>query len=193
MGGTIVGGGISSGIKNNVPFIPPVATPTIGSNILTSERAGITTQINDQAMLASVQKSTFGQRINTIAPAVNSNILPALQPSVLIDADPITPGIQSQPGTIQITGPTTVIGNSFSGNSAIQAGNLLIDADPITPGIQTQAGVITATGPTVIVAKVSDDRCGEICWWILPLLGLLLLFGLLSGLYNCFKPKSKDN
>jgi hypothetical protein len=144
-------------------------------------------------MLASVQKLPFGQRLNTIAPAINSNILPPLQPNFLIDADPITPGIQSQPGTVQITGPTTVIGNSFSGNSAIQTGNILIDADPITPGIQTQPGVITATGPPVIVAKISDNRCGEICWWLWPLLGILLILGLLSGLYHCLKPKSKIN
>lgn len=67
--------------------------------------------------------------------------------------------------------------------------NPIIDADPITPGIQTQPGVITQIGPSVIVGKVPNRCCGGITSWLLPLLGLLLLAALLSGLYYYFKSK----
>lgn len=161
----------------------------------------------------------------------------------LVDADPITPGIQLQPGTITQTGPSTVVGGGFVGNSfaaplvdadpitpGIQAqagvitatgpstfttgyqqagyqqlgyqqtvggyqqvvGGGLIDADPITPGIQAQAGVITPTGPPVVVGYSNQNQ--NCCpWWLLPLLCLLLLAGLLGGLYAYFSRRRSSS
>lgn len=66
--------------------------------------------------------------------------------------------------------------------------NPIVDADPITPGIQAQPGVITQIGPSVVVGKISNNKCcGGIASWLLPLLGLFLLAGLLSGLYYYIK------
>lgn len=94
----------------------------------------------------------------------------------VIDADPITPGIQSTPGIVTPVGPPTIAGGyaplpyrpAFGGVSTVGFGgpttiipggvgypgagfggfNRGIDLDPISPGIQTRPGVVTATGPT---------------------------------------------
>ena len=93
------------------------------------------------------------------------------------DVDPITPGIQTTPGTLTATGPSVVVGGApFSGlrASGLIANNVMasgyrgvgipgvnttfgatlggvIDADPITPGIQSQPGIVTPTGPPRLV------------------------------------------
>ena len=71
----------------------------------------------------------------------------------IVDADPITPGIQAQPGVVTATGPGRVVQQGgFGGVGGFGAvGGGLVDADPLTPGIQAQPGTLTATGPTQIV------------------------------------------
>lgn len=91
----------------------------------------------------------------------------------IIDADPITPGIQSTPGVVTPVGPPTVLPGGYGGPVGIGGpvgfgrpiggpiggfGTSFVggrpgfgyDADPISPGIQTRPGVITATGPTMV-------------------------------------------
>jgi hypothetical protein len=68
----------------------------------------------------------------------------------LIDADPITPGIQLQPGTFTATGATMLSSGIGMGGTTFQTA--IVDADPITPGIQAQAGFVTQTGPTTVVS-----------------------------------------
>jgi hypothetical protein len=191
IGATTVGAGFSSGVQNINTFVPPVGISS-GVNMLSSGISGmggggiITTTTADQAMLASVQRSAFGERISTVAPAFNSNQLPPLQPTVLVDVDPFTPGIQieSSAGPVTIADTTTIVGPGFNVPTAI------VDADPITPGIQSQPGIITATGPSVVVGKVpSNQCCGGIFSWLLPLLCLLLLAGLLSSIYYYVKSR----
>lgn len=92
------------------------------------------------------------------------------------DVDPISPGIQTQPGVLTATGPTTVVAGGVGGLGSIAggvdinrfrtpggfgsfnggviggaAGGAVIDADPITPGIQAQPGVVTAVGPPRVI------------------------------------------
>ena len=208
---TAVGGGmLSSGVISG----PPV-------NFQTSI-------IPAPAVLTSgIASSNFQQNINYTGGA-------------LIDADPVTPGIQSQPGTITQTGPTTIVGGGAVGTSfatplvdvdpitpGIQAqpgvltatgpstfvsgyqqtgyqqvgyqqnvgayqqvvGGGVIDADPITPGVQAQAGIITPTGPPVVVGYGNQNCCP---WWLWPLLCILLLAGLLGGLYAYFSRRNQS-
>lgn len=96
--------------------------------------------------------------------------------SGVVDADPITPGIQSTPGVVTPVGPPRIAGGPgfIGGPGPIIGGPVIggpviggpviggprfgyggisrvgggIDLDPISPGIQTRPGVITATGPT---------------------------------------------
>lgn len=69
----------------------------------------------------------------------------------VVDADPLTPGIQSQPGVVTAVGPPRVI-QAGTGMGGFQGLNTaVVDADPLTPGIQAQPGVLTATGPSQVV------------------------------------------
>jgi hypothetical protein len=166
----------------------------------------------------------------------------------VIDADPLTPGIQAQPGVITATGPSTVVGNvngtilggGFQQQGFQTIGGGIIDADPLTPGIQAQPGVITATGPSVVVGYGNQPQCGNCCggnlgypnqsqcgnccggnlgypnqspcgcgnicspyacsngcrvcpWWLWPLLGLLLLGGLIGGLYAFLSKRNSSS
>jgi hypothetical protein len=89
----------------------------------------------------------------------------------VIDADPITPGIQAQPGIVRPVGPPRVVGGPGFGTSVVGGpiiggpgfggpgfGGGFRDIDPITPGIQTRPGVITATGPSVIGGGIPPFR-----------------------------------
>ena len=92
------------------------------------------------------------------------------------DVDPISPGIQTQPGVLTATGPTTVIAGGAGGLGGIAGGvdinrfrtnggfgsfnggvigggigGAVFDADPITPGIQAQPGVVTPMGPPRVI------------------------------------------
>lgn len=83
----------------------------------------------------------------------------------VIDADPITPGIQATPGVVTPIGPPRVvngggprIGAPISGPIGVGVsrpvggiGLGVFDADPITPGIQTRPGVVTPIGPPRMV------------------------------------------
>jgi hypothetical protein len=80
----------------------------------------------------------------------------------VIDADPITPGIQARPGVVTPVGPPRVVGGGapigIGGPIGIGAPRPIggigfggIDADPITPGIQTRPGVVTPVGPPRVV------------------------------------------
>ena len=82
----------------------------------------------------------------------------------VVDADPLTPGIQAQPGVVTATGPARVVqqgvgvAGGFQQVGAIGGG--LVDADPLTPGIQAQPGVITATGPSQVVGGAYGGAVG---------------------------------
>lgn len=90
----------------------------------------------------------------------------------VVDADPITPGIQAQPGVVTPVGPPRVVGGApvgvgYGGPVGIGYGGPVgvgvprpvgpigfgggFDADPITPGIQTRPGVVTPVGPPRMV------------------------------------------
>lgn len=99
-----------------------------------------------------------------------------IAPGFGVDIDPITPGVQTQRGTLTATGPSTLVGGGMLSSGVIGGapagfqtnvltsgiarsgfqqnfvGGGLIDADPFTPGIQAQPGVITATGPSTVVS-----------------------------------------
>lgn len=110
-----------------------------------------------------------GGAIGAGVPTITRNI-----PGAVVDADPITPGIQAQPGVVTPTGPPTVISGptAFGGinttmTSGIAAGAItggfggaVVDADPITPGIQAQPGVVTPTGPPTIVGNTYPESAG---------------------------------
>ena len=128
----------------------------------------------------------------------------------MADADPITPGIQAQPGFVTQIGPAMVVGNTGAVGGALSnalGGTMLgsrlrgsrvigFDADPITPGIQTQPGVVTPIGPAQVVGSVGygsgiygtqsyvGGNCWNCCpWWLWIALGLLLLGAFLGGLF----------
>jgi hypothetical protein len=81
----------------------------------------------------------------------------------VIDADPITPGIQATPGVVTPIGPPRVvsggapIGIRTPGPIGVGVPRPIgvgfggFDADPITPGIQTRPGVVTPVGPPRVV------------------------------------------
>lgn len=78
----------------------------------------------------------------------------------IVDADPFTPGIQAQPGTIIQTGPSTILSSGIKPfGGMFQTGP--IDMDPITPGIQTQAGTVTITGPSTVVSTGFNGIGGQ--------------------------------
>lgn len=121
----------------------------------------------------------------------------------VVDADPVTPGIQAQPGVVTPIGPPRVIsgpgaaaGAGFS--SIARPGFGAVDADPITPGIQATPGVVTPVGPPQAVSQVGmgygtaypsqygfcNNNCAACPWWVWTILGLLLLGALVGGLYS---------
>ena len=130
----------------------------------------------------------------------------------LIDADPITPGFQAQPGVLTSVGPPAIVGvtggavggalsNALGGtlltSNVRRSGLLGFDADPVTPGIQAQPGIVTSVGPTQVVGTAvgygsgiygTPGYVGRSCWsccpwWLWIVLGLLLLGGLVGGLF----------
>jgi hypothetical protein len=212
----------TSGVMNNSGFAGGVGGGMLSSGLIAPQvNYQTTTAITATPMLTSgvfnsgIQQNSYGVvDADPITPGIQ------LQPGVLtatgittmltsglantfptgfVDADPITPGIQLQPGTITQTGPTTVVSGGNLGFGSIAGVNTLqqsfggvVDADPITPGIQSTPGVITQVGPSVVVGRVNTGVCGCLSgcpWWVWPLLGLLLLGGLIGGLYACFRPK----
>lgn len=117
-------------------------------------------------MIPGATNPLFGQGINTSringSPMIGS-----------YDIDPISPGIQTQPGVLTATGPSVFIPASSAVNQNIYnsgygirnngiVGNLgvgavipnqrVVDADLIAPGIQAQSGVLTVTGPPQLVS-----------------------------------------
>ena len=84
-------------------------------------------------------------------PLVTTTGIAPLPTGPLIDADPITPGIQANPGVVTPVGPPRVVGGAppigFRPNPMGFSNYGAIDADPITPGIQTRPGVVTPMGP----------------------------------------------
>lgn len=113
--------------------------------------------------------------------------------SGFVDMDPFTPGIQSQPGTITPTGPSTIVSGGLGAIGQPFGG--IVDADPLTPGIQSRPGIVTPVGPSVVTGSVNNgwnnQGCNRCPMWVWPLLGLLLLGGLIGGLYSLFKPKRR--
>ena len=93
------------------------------------------------------------------APIVTGGMGP-MATGPMIDADPITPGIQATPGVVTPVGPPRIVGGGptpippigmrpgpIGFGNGFGGGFGGIDADPITPGIQTRPGVVTAVGP----------------------------------------------
>lgn len=92
------------------------------------------------------------------APIVTGVGIAPIATGPIIDADPITPGIQATPGVVTPVGPARVVGGAppiippispvgFRPNPIGFGGLGVVDADPITPGIQTRPGVVTPVGP----------------------------------------------
>lgn len=79
---------------------------------------------------------------------------------VVYDADPITPGIQANAGTVTAVGPSVVVGQSGGVNVSGIRSAAVYDADPFTPGIQAQPGIITATGPSTGGGMLSSGAFG---------------------------------
>lgn len=138
----------------------------------------------------------------------------------IVDADPFTPGIQAQPGVITATGPSTISNinqgvitsgaygqtiqtntyqqqamlGTIANTALLTSGNFQnravggVDLDPFTPGFQSTPGIVTQSGPSRVIGRVGFfDTCP---WWLWPLLALLLLAGLIGGLYAYFRPRS---
>lgn len=87
------------------------------------------------------------------------------------DIDPISPGIQTTPGVLTLTGPTTLVsgagyssvGTSSSRNIGITSQSFIpLDIDPISPGIQGSPGVLSITGPSQIAIPSVGTQGGFI-------------------------------
>jgi hypothetical protein len=157
-GGTF-NSGIAAGFGGVVDADP--ITPGIQSQPGTVTQTGPTTVISSgfrgsgAIMTSGYQGGIAGGMMTS---GIISNPTPMLSSGLqqnivggLIDADPITPGIQLQPGTFTATGATTMLSsNNGIGGTSFQTG--IVDADPITPGIQAQAGFISQTGPTTLIS-----------------------------------------
>jgi hypothetical protein len=126
---------------------PGIVIPTGPSRVI----SGPGTYGATNSMLASGYRGASGVGIS----AGNGGVFGG---SFGVDVDPITPGIQTQPGTLTATGPSQFVSpGSGSGmlNSGTFGGGRLgsYDADPITPGIQSQPGFVTVTGPSQVVSQ----------------------------------------
>ena len=164
-GGTVVDADpITPGIQAEPGVVTPTGPPTIVGNTFAAS-GGMTSSGFLGAggygggMLTSGVRSgppvTFQTTI-TPPPMISSKIMSSgIQQTYnygggIVDADPITPGIQAQPGTITATGPSVVVSTGGFGGGFPSG---VVDADPITPGIQTSPGTLTQTGPTTVVSR----------------------------------------
>jgi hypothetical protein len=149
-GGVVDADPITPGIQSQPGIVTQTGPTTVISSgfrgsgaILTSGYQGnISTGIAGGMLSSGV--------ISGPTPMLSSGVQQNIIGGGLFDADPITPGIQLQPGTVTVTGPTTMLSSGGFGSSNFPTG--IVDADPFTPGIQSQPGVITQTGPTTVIS-----------------------------------------
>lgn len=199
---------ITPGIQAQPGIVTPVGPPRIvgGPGFV---GGGMTSGLMTSGLMNS-GVMTSGYR-GVGVEGVNTTFGGAVLGGGLVDADPITPGIQAQPGVVTPVGPPVVFGNAGAVGGALSnalGGTLLgsglrrsgvigYDADPITPGIQSQPGVVTPLGPTQVVGSTVGYGSGvygtpgyigrswlSCCpWWLWIVLGLLLLGALIGGLF----------
>ena len=91
----------------------------------------------------------------------------------VIDADPVTPGIQAQPGLVTQAGPSQIIGNVNAGMGGLAASGL---------GVGGYGSNVMAYRSGVYGSQ-GYRNCACCPWWLWTILCLLLLVALLSGLY----------
>jgi hypothetical protein len=176
IGGVIDADPITPGIQAQPGVVTPIGAPVvvgnagIGGGAFGIDADPITPGVQGQrGVLTATGPSTVvgggmltsgvvsglpvGLQTNVLTSGINrSGFQQNIVGGGLIDADPITPGIQAQPGIVTPVGPPTVVSSGIKGGS-LGFGGPIVDADPITPGIQAQAGVITATGPSTVVGN----------------------------------------
>lgn len=101
----------------------------------------------------------------------------------VVDADPLTPGIQSQPGVVTATGPSRIVGTTGAIGSALGGGLISSGVTPGFPG--TVPAGLAASGVYASRAGIPGYRNCACCpWWLWTILGLLLLTALVGGLYS---------
>lgn len=93
----------------------------------------------------------------------------------IVDMDPISPGIQPQPGVLTLTGPSKILGHMENINRVSPVNRYLGDNSLVYE---------SARG---FVQKRNYFCCP---WWLWTLLSLLLIGGILGGIYS-FNPKNK--
>lgn len=204
-GGVVDADPITPGIQSQ----PGVVTPT-GPPRVVSGPGAIGGGMLGSGFMASGYRGVGATGIN----AVNTTFAGGVGVGAF-DADPITPGVQGQPGVVTPTGPSRVISGPGAVGGVLSgalAGGVMAtgvgrsgfgDVDPITPGYQTTPGIVSATGPTRVVSGgfaanapygsavyasgvgLPVYRSYTCCpWWLWTILGLLLLSGLIAGLYS---------
>ena len=146
----MIGGALGGRITNSVTSGYPTGSGMIGSTGFIGGM-GISSQQQVGGMLSSGVISGPPQML---VPGLGAALTSDINNSVgggIVDYDPITPGIQSQPGILTLNGSLNR-GSSGYSNFPIPAGGV-VDYDPITPGIQSQPGVVTAVGPPVVISQ----------------------------------------
>ncbi len=152
---TIVSNGYrSSGAMNNSGFVGGLGGGMLSSGVISGPPIGFQVP---QPMLSSgmqMPQPMLSSGMMNSGMQQNFNV-----GGGFMDVDPISPGIQSQPGVLTATGPSTVVSGGVMGGNFPTG---IVDADPITPGIQSQPGIVTATGPSTMVQGGYNTNLGVI-------------------------------
>lgn len=164
VGGVVDADPITPGIQTRPGVVTPVGAPRVVSGPRVSGIVGLPGLPTSTRTLP--MGLPLGGRIPSVIGGINSSGLIGGGISsgiagAIVDADPITPGIQTQPGVVTPVGPPQVISgpnvvpqinNTITQGIADGIGGL-VDADPITPGIQAHPGTITQTGPSTVLSS----------------------------------------
>lgn len=163
-------------------------------------------------MLSSVQNNIQ----NAFASSILNSSVRRNQNFQILDADPLTPGIQLQPRVLTSSEFPIAMTQSIQNYNQGQ----IVDLDPITPGIQSQPGVLTPISiPTPLILsgngiysnskpilrppgstlvgnsstfRIESDKWWKQCPnWLWALLCLVLTALLVGGMHLLFKPKRK--
>jgi hypothetical protein len=151
-GGIVDADPITPGIQSQPGIVTQTGPTTVvssgfrgsGAMITSGYQGGISTGIAGGMLSSGV--------ISGPTPMLSSGLQQNIIGGGLFDADPITPGIQLQPGTVTVTGPTTMLSSGIGGFGTTNFPTGIVDADPFTPGIQSQPGIITQTGPSTVIS-----------------------------------------
>ena len=182
-----IGYGASSGIVDADPITPGVqaqagiVTPTGPPRVVSGPGAlGMASGIAASGYRGVGGVGVGGLGVGNVGFSnVNTNLAGGFAAGG-IDADPITPGIQSQPGVVTPIGPSKVISQ----------GTGFVNGAGYASGVNYASGVYgTRTG----TGYVGYRNCACCPWWLWTILGLLLLAGIIGGLYAFNSEKKGHN